>query len=343
MSLFRRSFLLSSVLCSTMLCGAVALCVGIGVWSAGRQTPASTPTNAALAQSVVPTEAPFTRPLYRINATIDYELLTLKSTADITVPVAAGDALNDVVFFIFANAGGVGGDDERRKNIVVDRVSLNGQAVPFSLNNAVLRVKLPQATSSRFTLKVDYHGVVPRSAPGSGGLGDMMGALGTDISGLLGGGILGGATTPQTPAKPKNTDYGLYTYGNGILSLGSFWYPSLAVRQNRKWVDEAPQGLGDVAYAEMSDFDVRFNVPASVTIAATSIQPPSSATQAARVFSARNVRDFAVLMSEDFIVKSKSFPVGGNSVLVQSYTTKQNAIKADKAIDIAWPRAANLL
>jgi hypothetical protein len=78
MSLFRRSFLLSSVLCSTMLCGAVALCVGIGVWSAGRQTPASTPTNAALAQSVVPTEAPFTRPLYRINATIDYELLTLR-------------------------------------------------------------------------------------------------------------------------------------------------------------------------------------------------------------------------------------------------------------------------
>jgi hypothetical protein len=332
-----------------MLCGTVAICLLSGVWSTARQMlvagangssraliSAATANGAAADATAANATAAnaTTRPLYRINAAIDYELLTLKNTADITVPVDAGDALSDVVFFIFANAGGVGGDDERRKNIVVDGVSMNGQSVPFTLNNAVLRVKLAQAMSTRFTLRVDYHGVVPRSAPGSGGLDDMMGALGTDISGLLGGG-LGGATPTQTPAKPKNTDYGLYTYGNGILSLGSFWYPSLAVRQNGKWVDEAPQGLGDVAYAQMSDFDVRFSVPATVSIATTSTQPVSSATQTARVFSARNVRDFAVLMSEDFSIKSKNFPVGGRNVTVQAYTTPQNAAKADKAIDIA--------
>jgi hypothetical protein len=61
-------------------------------------------------------------------------------------------------FFIFANAGGVGGDDDRRKNIVVDRVSLNGQVVPFTLKNAVLRVKLPHlrvlSSPSRLTITV---------------------------------------------------------------------------------------------------------------------------------------------------------------------------------------------
>jgi hypothetical protein len=318
-----------------MLCSAVALCVGAGAWSTARKMLTDSSAGVTgIASANTELAAAVTRPQYRIYAAIDYELLTLKSTADVTVPVDTGDSLSDVVFFIFANAGGVGGDDARRKNIVVDRVAMDGKSVPFTLKGAVLRVKLPQPTSTQFTLKIDYHGIVPRSAPGSGGLSDMMGALGTDVSGLLGG-MMGGTATPQTPQKAQNTDYGLYTYGNGILSLGSFWYPSLAVRQNRKWVDEAPQGLGDVAYSEMSDFDVTFDVPASVAIAATTTHASDPSTQSSRSFSARNVRDFAVMMSEDFTYKAKNFPIDGRSVSVQAYTTPRNAGKADKAIDIA--------
>jgi aminopeptidase N len=58
-------------------------------------------------------------------------------------------------------------------------------------------------------------------------------------------------------------------------------------------------------------------------------------TTISRRFRAHNVRDFAVLMSEDYVVKSKPFTVGAKSVTVESYTTKANAAKADKAIDIA--------
>jgi len=189
---------------------------------------------------VAPTQTPraavpkreSTRPQYKINAKIDYDLLTLACDGDITIPVKAGDKISDAVFFIYANAGGVGGDDERRKNIVVDSVRLGEAGIPYKLDGAVLRARLPQAQTKDFTLKIAWHGVVPRAAPGSGGLADMMGAMGGDISGLLGG-ALGGAA-PKTD-KPKNIDYGLYSYGNGILSLGSFWYPQLAVRQNGKW------------------------------------------------------------------------------------------------------------
>ncbi len=96
-----------------------------------------------------------------------------------------------------------------------------------------------------------------------------LGALDPEMLNELGLGDLdlgaAGKTPKAAPKKAENTDYGLYTYGNGVLSLGSFWYPQLAVRQNGKWIDDAPEGLGDVAFAVMSDYDVTFNVPQNVT------------------------------------------------------------------------------
>jgi imidazolonepropionase-like amidohydrolase len=73
------------------------------------------------------------RPRYQISAEIDYDLLTFKSTARITVPASAADPLNDVACMLHANSGAIVGD-ERRKNISVDRVSLADSAVPFELN-----------------------------------------------------------------------------------------------------------------------------------------------------------------------------------------------------------------
>lgn len=258
------------------------------------------------------------RPQYRISTAIDYDLLTLRSTARVTVPVSANDPLADASFFLFANAGGVGGDDARRKNLVVDGVSLGGNPVPWKLNGAVLHVNLPAPQAAAFTLEIKYHGVVPRSA---GGGDDMMGAMGADISSLLG---MGGNQTE----KPKNTDYGLYTYANGILSLGSFWYPQLAVRENGKWADAQPEGLGDVAYAEKSDYEVSFQgLPDNVTVV-------SPGRENNRVIRANDVREFAVLMSEDFVSRTKLVPIGARNVQVTSYASRKNASKLNQTLDV---------
>ncbi|HVF09651.1 MAG TPA: hypothetical protein VNA16_02555, partial [Abditibacteriaceae bacterium] len=314
----------------------------LSLWAATRSTADNEP-QPVIAQ-VRPTVV--SRPQYNINATIDYDLLTFKSTGDIKIPVSPGDALGDVVFFIYANASG--GADDRHKNIAVDSVALAGKPVPFTLKGAVLRVKLAEEKRSDFTLKIAWHGVVPRSPAGSGGLMDMMGGLGGDLGGLLGG--LGGAAGGEQ--KSKTVDYGLYTYGNGVLSLGSFWYPSLAVRKDGKWIDDAPEGLGDVGYAEMSDFEVKLDVPTSVKVAAPgwvrqsflakAIPNPNGGrleydvSKNRTVFlKAENVRDFAVLMSEDYLIKNKQIKIGDRTVTVEAYTTKKNAAKADKAIDIA--------
>lgn len=308
---------------------SVALLVSASVacWHVSAQTSQSGARNQS-------TLAQVQRPRYQMNAHIDWELMTFKADGDITVPMRPGDSLRDVVFFIFANAGGVGGSDNSKKNIAVDNITLNDIKVLWKLDGPVLRVQLPQAQTSPFALRIAWHGVVPRSPAGSGGIMDMLGGTsGGDLGGLLGG--LGGGGQE----KPKNVDYGLYTYGNGILSLGSFWYPSLAVRQNSKWIDEAPEGLGDVAYADMSDYDVSLSVPKKVLIAApgqalTSESRSATPPQTHR-FRAQNVRDFAVLMSEQFVQKSKTTNIGGKNVLLETFTSKANAPKADKALDIA--------
>src|SRR5690606_10710379 len=111
-------------------------------------------------------------------------------------------------------------------------------------NGAVLRVKFPQPQSTPVALDMKWRGVVPRAPAGSGGLMDAMGGM--DLSSIFGGGA----------QQKKEPDYGVYSYGNGVLSLGSFWYPSLAVRQNGKWMDEAPSGVGDVGFSETSFFTV---------------------------------------------------------------------------------------
>lgn len=274
------------------------------------------------------------RPQYRLAANIDYDLLTLQASARVQIPASGADPLRDAVFFLYANAGGVGGDDSRRKNLVVDRVTLEGNAnpLPFKLDGAVLRVALPAPQSSPFTLKVDYHGVVPRAAKDEGGLSSLMGgALGGDISSMLGMG-----TPAAEKEKPKNTDYGLYTYGNGILSLGSFWYPALAVRQNGKWVDSAPEGLGDVAFAEKSDFEATIQAPSNVAlIAPGQITKGVNAGHTVFNIKADNSREFALLMSEDYVSKARVFPVAGRSVTVSATVLRKNAAKLDKTIDIA--------
>ncbi len=277
------------------------------------------------------------RPQYRIRASVDYDLLTLQSSAQIQIPASNADPLRDASFFLYANAGGVGGDDARRKNLVVDSVKMGGASLPFKLNGAVLKVALGAPQSAPFTLQINYHGVVPRGAKDEGGLGSLMGgALGGDISSLLG---IGGQTAPKE--KPKNTDYGLYTYGNGILSLGSFWYPALAVRQGGKWMDGAPEGLGDVAFAEKSDFDVEIRAPKNLILAApgqiTQNATPQDAAQGETTFRVRanDARECALLFSEDFAQKSRVFPLGGKNVTVTAILLRANAGKLDKTLDIA--------
>ena len=266
------------------------------------------------------------RPQYDLRADLDAELLTFNASANVTVP-APGEPLRDAVFFLYANADGVGGANvkQNRKNLVVESVSVDSAPAKWTLNGAVLRVQLPVAKAQPFAVSIHYKGVVPRSD----GNDDLMGGLmSADISGMLG---LPGAE--KSAPKADNTDYGLYTASRNIVSLGSFWYPQLAVRQNGQWADDAPAGLGDVAFAEKSDYRVSLGVPTSMTVAAPGLISRGADGRATIV--ADNVRECAVLLSNDYVSKAKNFDVGGKPVRVEGLARRENAAKLDQSIDIA--------
>jgi hypothetical protein len=273
------------------------------------------------------------RPHYQLNATIDYELLTFQANARVLVPAVAADPLRGVSFFIYANYAGIVGD-ERRRNISVNSARLNGASLPFSLDGPVLHVELPQSMAAPFTLSFDYHGVVPRATMGTGygGLAELMGTSGLDLRSLLGG--------LENPAGGrKYSDYGLYTYGNGMLSLGSYWYPQLAVRQGGRWVDAMPEGVGDVSFTEAADFEVHLTTPQGVMIAATGLvegeSEPASAGQRLVRATATRARDFAVLMSEDYVHSERSYNTGQSTVAVEGFVLKKNESQLECVIDVA--------
>ncbi len=274
------------------------------------------------------------RPQYSIDASIDYDLLTFNATASVRIPVEPDDPLSDLVFFIYANLSGVL-PDERRKNVSVDELSIDeGTAVPFILEGPVLRAKLSKSHSSPMTVRVQYHGVVPRQPAGSGagGFAELIGASGMDLARLLG-------LPGESGTRPRNSDYGLYSYGNGILSLGASWYPQLAVRRDGRWMDSVPEGVGDVAFSELSDFSVNLSVPVGVVLASTgkSSETPASAAGSRKTIScsARGVRDFAVLFSEDYVRRAGTYETELGQVTVEGYALKKNESRLTRAIEIA--------
>lgn len=297
-----------------------AIATGAGALHFGFAQPE---TAAALAPARAIASA---RPQYDLRADIDTELLTFSATANVTVPAQAAP-VKDAVFFLYANADGVGGAGAGHKNLVVESVTVDGAPVKWNLNGAVLRAALPAATARAFAIQIAYKGIVPRSDAKDDDL--MGGLMSSDISGMLG--LPGG----EKAAKPKadNTDYGLYTASRGIVSLGAFWYPQLAVRQNGKWADAAPAGLGDVAFSEKSDYRVSLGVPAGYTVAAPGAISRGADGRAQIV--ADNVRECAVLMSSDYISKSKVFDVAGKPVKVEALARRESAAKVDQTLDVA--------
>lgn len=275
------------------------------------------------------------RPQYNLNARVDFQKRTLGGTARISAPIKNGDSLRDVVFFLYANGAATNNAMPTKPNIVIESVTQNGKPLKWQQSGAVLRATFASLQTKSFALTIRYRGVVPLAPPQSEGLAGMLGGL--DL-----GDILGGGATSSTRSKPE-ADYGLFSKSGDILSLGSWWYPSLAVRQNGKWQDKAPVGVGDVAFSETADFIVHIYMPKlqKVKIATTGQEPPTyqgiydGRIEKPFYFGAQNVRDFAVVMSDKYQSKSKTFDVGGKSVLVTAFTTPQNAKKTDEAIEVA--------
>ena len=109
------------------------------------------------------------------------------------------------------------------------------------------------------------------------------------------------------------------------VNLAGF-YPSLCVYENGAWREEGYTAVGDPFYSEISSFYVTLAAPEGYLAAGSGSMLENTATDgtATFVFSAENVRDFALCLSREFEVLSASFLVDGRNVTVDYYTLGQS-------------------
>lgn len=120
-----------------------------------------------------------------------------------------------------------------------------------------------------------------------------------------------------------------FGYRDGVYHLCN-WYPILAVYDEDGWNLDPYLFVGDPFYSEMATYDITLSLPKDFVAAGSgSIVNLERNNLAVYRFEANKMRDFAIVMSNDFLIDSKQV----NDTMVQLYY--QKSIKNHKSIDDA--------
>jgi hypothetical protein len=134
--------------------------------------------------------------------------------------------------------------------------------------------------------------------------------------------------------KASYRDYGLYSFRNGIVSLGTYWFPMLALRSGGKWQDDILPGPGDLSVAAASDYKFNIevtNAPANISIITTQAGAKASSLNS-QIAAAR---DFPVVIGENFDVQNHDIKLGARTVQISSWARATNTAKSAEVLDAA--------
>lgn len=97
-------------------------------------------------------------------------------------------------------------------------------------------------------------------------------------------------------------------YNDGIYSLTN-WYPILSIydEETKKWDENPYHPIGESNYSDVADYNVKITVPKKMVVAPTGtiIEEKENAEDKTLTIKAENVRDFVIIMSEKYKVKTK--------------------------------------
>lgn len=262
------------------------------------------------------------RPQYDLHLKFDYAQLSYNGNLNIYVPVSPEDQLDEIDFHLYANASGVTRAGVKSSNLVIEKVlSQDNKNLQFTQEGTLLKVLLPAPESTFAKLQIFWRGQVPTLPTPASALADLMPM---DLGDVLG----------QKSEKSTYRDYGLYSFRNGIVSLGTYWFPMLALRAHGKWQDEILTGPGDLSVAVASDYRVNIevtNAPANISII--------TAQAGAQTNSLRShinaARDFPIVIGENFAVQNRDIKLGARTVQVSSWARATNREKSKEVLDIA--------
>ncbi len=272
------------------------------------------------ARAVAP---PLSGPRYDLELQPDFDFFTFHGRARIRFANPSAQPLAEVPLHLYPNARALTPDDTR--NVVVRKVSSSGTPATFDAKGIVLTVHLPTPVAPRAQVDLDvaFDGILPRMKPGeSDVLGQSMQQMGEIFGGLVG-----------SEGQKTAGDYGIFAYGDGILSFGN-WYPQLPAWRNGSWQVANESAIGDMGFAESADYGIVVTAPADVVVVATGAQASERKLAdglVERRFEAAHARNAAVEMSRKFA--SASTKVG--AVTVRSYYLPADEAYGKKALDAA--------
>ena len=267
----------------------------------------------------VETREPLVRPEYELSLTPDLDLMTFDANCRIRFP-SPEETLEEIPLHLYAAA--VSKAEDGPRVIAVRSATINGQDAEFTVDGVLLTVRPPAPVSGEVEVTIDFEGVLPRMEPGESGLmGQSLEQLGQILGGMFGG---------KTP--PPEADFGLLTYGDGILSFGN-WYPQLPAFQQGGWqlADSSP--VGDFGFSDIADYRLSVNLPPGAVVAATGILESSVETDGliTHRFEAPLARNVAVEISRHFEVASAV----QDDIAINSYFLPEHRDRGQVVLDTA--------
>ncbi len=233
---------------------------------------------------------------YDISARLDAERNLLAGTARVAVTNRAAEPFHALYFHVVPNAFARGADTAYQRDLAavgagleqvyagaddaalrVERVALDGRALPFEIDGTILRVSLPEPLppEQTTTLAIDF------------------------VNDLVEAGAQ--HRFAGTLAVRSGVRDGVYTLAK--------WYPQLAVYDSDGWNLDPYRLIGEF-YGDFGDYQLALTVPADVVVGASGeLVETAEAPEGARTwtFRARRVRDVAWSASARYQVEERSW------------------------------------
>ena len=117
----------------------------------------------------------------------------------------------------------------------------------------------------------------------------------------------------------------------GVMLLGTS-YPVLAVHDGEEWLRRLEPSVGDLIFNEIADYDVEIEVTPGVNVFTSAGEDPNqSARENARVFSARSLREFAIIAGRNLRSEQKEF----GDITLRSVFLPEHATVGKRVLSIA--------
>lgn len=238
-------------------------------------------------------------PSYEIDLAVDWASGTFSGTATVIAENETGEAIDSLLFRLFANDPSIYGD----ASVSVSRISAAQRVIESAVQSSptVLSVPLPDPLEPGQTV-----------------------SLVLDFA--------GNAAPSPLEADRSRTGYGILAKNDDSLVLSAF-YPILAPREVDATSLAAICSVGDLLWGEAANYSVTLRIGRDITPAAsgTLVASRQDGDHAVHLFDAAGARDFTLVLTRGY----EEVELQSGSTILRAFFTPSHRAASVRAIELA--------